>query len=143
MKHLKLMVVKFLISFILLFAILGMGFDVSIGNVFLITLVLGVVSYFVGDRVILPRTNNIVATLSDFVLAFAVIYFMTDSLTVGDDVLQAAFISSIGVALFEYFFHKYVAANFNDHEESIYVRPRELNVETSEEISPYEEDNKK
>ncbi|SER61659.1 Protein of unknown function [Gracilibacillus ureilyticus] len=142
MNHIKLMMVKFLLSLVLLFIILGMGFDVSFGNVFLITLVLGVVSYFIGDRIILPRTNNMVATLSDFILSFAVIYLMTDALTVGDGVLQAAFISSLGVALFEYFFHKYVAANNKEEDERISVDTRQLNMESSEEIYPYEEDKK-
>ncbi|MFC4401731.1 YndM family protein [Gracilibacillus xinjiangensis] len=142
MKHIKLIAVKFLISLALLFVILGMGFDVSFGNVFLITLALGVISYVIGDLLILPRTNNMVATICDFILAYAVIYLMTDALTVGDGVMQAAFISSLGVAVFEYFYHKYVASNLDTDRETTYVPPRELNVETSEEISTFEEENK-
>ncbi len=130
------MAVKFFISLALLYVILGIGYDVSFGNVFLITLVLGVLSYILGDRIILPRTNNTVATISDFVLSFVVIYLMTDALTVGDDVLQATLISSIALTIFEYFFHKYVASNLDDQESTTDMRPRSVQTESAEEIHP-------
>ncbi len=130
------MAVKFFISLALLYVILGIGYDVSFGNVFLITLVLGVLSYILGDRIILPRTNNTVATISDFVLSFVVIYLMTDALTVGDDVLQATLISSIALTIFEYFFHKYVASNLDDQESTTDMRPRSIQTESAEEIHP-------
>ncbi|WP_054788196.1 DUF2512 family protein [Gracilibacillus dipsosauri] len=136
MEHIKMMAVKFFISLALLYVILGIGYDVSFGNVFLITLVLGVLSYILGDRIILPRTNNTVATISDFVLSFVVIYLMTDALTVGDDVLQATLISSIALTIFEYFFHKYVASNLDDQESTTDMRPRSIQTESAEEIHP-------
>ncbi len=45
MEHVKLLAMKFLFTFAILFIILGVGFDVSFGNVFLITLVLSAVGY--------------------------------------------------------------------------------------------------
>ncbi|PWU66638.1 MULTISPECIES: YndM family protein [Gracilibacillus] len=140
MEHIKMMAVKFFISLALLYVILGIGYDVSFGNVFLITLVLGVLSYILGDRIILPRTNNTVATISDFVLSFVVIYLMTDALTVGDDVLQATLISSIALTIFEYFFHKYVASNLDDQESTTDMRPRSIQTESAEEIHPIDKE---
>ena len=82
MKHIKPLAIKFISSLVLLSVILGLFFDMSFGNIFLITLVLGVVSYVIGDLFILRRTNNIIATLADLGLAFLVIRFMSESLAI-------------------------------------------------------------
>lgn len=137
---------KFLFTFAILFIILGVGFDVSFGNVFLITLVLSAVGYLIGDRMILSRTKNTTATIADFVLVFGVVYFMTDALTVGDDVFEATAISAISLAIFEYFFHQSVARTLDGEEgkeKKEGIAPTgELSTEASEEIYPYDEDKK-
>lgn len=66
MKHVKALVIKFVSSLVLLSLILGLLFDMAFSNIFLITLVLGIEAYFIGDLLILPRTNNTVATIVDF-----------------------------------------------------------------------------
>ncbi|RWZ60911.1 DUF2512 family protein [Halobacillus fulvus] len=143
MEHLKLLTMKFLFSFAILFIILGAGFDVSFGNVLLITLAFTVVTYFIADLLILRNANNTTATISEFVIGFIVIYFMTDALTVGDNVFSATLISMVSLSIFEYFFHQSVARNLDDTEEQRdgAVQPQpQLSTEASEELSPYDED---
>lgn len=94
---------------VLLYVILGLMYDMSFSNVFLISLVLGLASYVIGDLFLLPKTNNTIATLADFGLAFMIIWILGESLTYGESLLLASLISAAGVAVFEYFFHKYVA----------------------------------
>lgn len=141
MKHVKAMAIKFISSLVLLYIILGLIFDVSFGNVFLITLVLGVVAYIIGDMMVLPRTNNLVATMADFGLAFLIIWFMTESLTVGNNTVYPSLIAAIGVALFEYMFHKYLANNIiNTKDESGRVGNLQYQTEASEELAPVRSD---
>ncbi|WP_079479152.1 YndM family protein [Halobacillus salinus] len=146
MSHIKLFALKFIVSLVILGIILGAGFDVSFGNVFLISLTFAVVSYVVGDLLILKNTGNSGATVSDFVLSFVVIYFMTDALTIGDDVFTATLISTISLTIFEYFFHQSVARSLDQEKEENRreqknVRPTpELQTEASEELYPYDED---
>ncbi|KHE68345.1 hypothetical protein LD39_14800 [Halobacillus sp. BBL2006] len=142
MEHVKLIAMKFLFSLVILGIILGAGFDVSFGNVFLITLVLTAVSYAIVDLMILSRSSNTTATISDFVLTFVVVYFMTDALTVGDSVFLATLISTISLTIFEYFFHQSVARNLDGKEERTErVNPTaQLSTEASEEIYPYDEE---
>ena len=140
MKHMKALAIKFISSLVLLSIILGLFYDMSFGNIFLITLVLGVVSYVIGDLFILPRTNNIIATLADLGLAFLVIRFMGDALAYGDngDMFKMSLIAAIGVALFEYAFHKYVAnrvLNENQSRENQQTKLR-YQTEASEELTP-------
>ena len=140
MKHMKPFTIKFISSLVLLSIILGLFYDMSFGNIFLITLVLGVVAYLIGDLFILPRTNNIIATLADFGLAFLVIRFMSDILARGNDgdMFTMSLIAAIGVALFEYAFHKYVAnrvLNENQSRENQQTKLR-YQTEASEELTP-------
>ncbi|MFB3167010.1 YndM family protein [Neobacillus sp. 179-C4.2 HS] len=111
MKHVKAFAIKFVSSLVLLSLILGLLFDMAFSNIFLITLVLGVAAYLIGDLMILPRTNNTVATIADFGLAFLIIWFMSENLTYGDNHFSMSLIAALGVAIFEYMFHKYVANN--------------------------------
>jgi hypothetical protein len=140
MKHIKPLAIKFISSLVLLSVILGLFFDMSFGNIFLITLVLSVVSYVIGDLFILRRTNNIIATLADLGLAFLVIRFMGDALANGDngDMFTMSLIAAIGVALFEYAFHKYVANRVLNENQSRENQKTTLRYQTeaSEELTP-------
>ncbi|TCN27118.1 YndM family protein [Mesobacillus foraminis] len=111
MRHLTAMAIKFVSSLVLLYVILGLFFGMSFTNVFLITLALGIISYILGDMMILPRTSNTVATLADFGLAFLLIWIMSQNLTDGDNTFWPSLIAALGVTLFEYFFHKYINKN--------------------------------
>jgi len=99
-----------------------------------------VVSYVIGDLFILRRTNNIIATLADLGLAFLVIRFMGDALANGDngDMFTMSLIAAIGVALFEYAFHKYVANRVLNENQSRENQKTTLRYQTeaSEELTP-------
>lgn len=133
------MMIKLISCFVLLYLILGLGYDVAFGNVLLISLVLTLISY-IGDAFILPRTNNTIATASDFVLAYVVIYFMLDMLTYGGDLFMASLISAAGVTIFEYFYHKYVQSEYDEHVEHEHhgTDQYQLQTEFSEELEPDE-----
>jgi hypothetical protein len=140
MKHLWALVIKFIACFALLFVILGIGFDVSFQNVLLISVILGAVSYVLGDLFILPRTNNTIATIADIGLSFVVIWFILDSFSDnGTRIFWASLISSAGVGLFEYFFHKYMdtsVLNKNEPAERKGNNALQYQTEASEEVTP-------
>ncbi|WP_181351251.1 YndM family protein [Thalassobacillus sp. CUG 92003] len=143
MTHLKLLALKFAFTLGILFIILGLGFDVSFRNVFLISLVVSALGYL-GDVAILSKTNNTMTTSGDFVLYFAVIYFMTDALTVGVGVFEATLISAVSLAFCEYFFHQSVARSFNQEKKKNHEVSSngQLQTEASEELFPYDQENK-
>ena len=114
MKHMKNLAIKFISILAVLFVILGIFYDMSFGNVLSISVVLTLASYLIGDLLILRRTNNTMATISDFALAFLVIWLMGENLTYGDSLIMPALIAAAGIALFETFFHKYVARQIDE-----------------------------
>ena len=121
MKHMKNLAIKFISILAVLFVILGIFYDMSFGNVLSISVVLTLASYLIGDLLILRKTNNTMATISDFALAFLVIWLMGENLTYGDSLVMPALIAAAGIALFETFFHKYVSRQIheaNEHQNS-------------------------
>lgn len=140
MEHLRAFLIKFIVSLALMYIVLGLIYDVSFSNIFVITLVLGVASYSLGDMAILPRSNNFIATIADFGLAFLVIWLFGNILWIlgdnigGASIFSAALIASVGIAIFEFFFHMYVAKFRESHVHQIaYLR---YQTEASEEITP-------
>ena len=117
MKHLKALAIKLVSLFIILWVTLGLFFDIATSDILLITLVFGLIEYVVGDLILLRYTNNTVGTAGDFGLALLIIWLMVTNMTPEDTPFMAALIASVGVAIFEYFFHKYVYNNVYDHED--------------------------
>ncbi|HZG56613.1 DUF2512 family protein [Paenibacillus sp.] len=66
--------------------------------------VLSVIAYFLGDRVILPATNNLTATIADFGLTFVYVWavgsFLFWNVSLGE-----TFWIALGVAAVELLFH--------------------------------------
>lgn len=138
MKHVKALLIKFISTFVLLYVILGLFYGMETGNIFLLSLVLGLVSYIIGDMLILPRTNNTTATLADFGLSLLVIWFMSESFTRGDNLFTVSLLTSLAVTLFEYFFHKYISNNVTKEDNQTPKQSTNLRFQTeaSEELSP-------
>ena len=101
MKHMKNLAIKFISILAVLFIILGIFYDMSFGNVLWISVVLTLVSYLIGDLLIFRKTNNTMATISDFAIAFLVIWLMGENLTYGDSLIMPALIAAAGIALFD------------------------------------------
>lgn len=71
------------------------------------SIVFALLSYGVGDLVILPRTNNTFASLADFLLGFSffwaasVVFFQPFS-------FSGLFLTAFALSVAEYFFHDYL-----------------------------------
>ncbi|WP_102274983.1 YndM family protein [Cytobacillus massiliigabonensis] len=142
MKHVIALAIKGIASLALLYLILGMMYGMSFGNVLFITLVLGMVAYIIGDMLILPRTNNLVASFADFGLALMVIWLMSSVLTNGGNLFSMSLVASLGVALFEFFYHKYISNNVinNSQASQNYSGNMRFQTEASEELIPNREE---
>ncbi|MCM3764525.1 YndM family protein [Neobacillus niacini] len=141
MQHVLRLVIKFIACLVALGIILGMFYAFSFGDVLAITAVLGLVSYILGDLILLRATNNVMATAADFALAFLVVWFMGRALTVEDDLFSASLISALAVAGFEYFYHKFLVVKDQKQTTRSQIQPRpQFQTEASEELTPVRED---
>lgn len=117
MNHLKALVIKFVMIAAVLGIILAGIFDFAFTDTLVISLVLTLLAYVVGDLGIFQNAGaraeqdkrNIVATLSDVLLAAIVIYFMGQSFSENSEsIVAAAIVSAVVIGLGEWFFHKYI-----------------------------------
>ena len=117
MNHVKALIIKFLMIAVVLLIVLTLFFGISWVDTLWISLVLTLVAYVMGDLMIFRKAGdrseqnkrNAIATVSDIVVAFLVIWLMAEALDVtNDNLIIAAIISAIIVGGGEWFFHKYL-----------------------------------
>ena len=139
--YMKAFLMKFVMITAVLWIVLSVFYDVSISDMLITSVVLSVVGY-VGDVFLLPKIGNVWATISDFVIAYAVIYFLGSYIYEQPIALGAASLSSALLLMVgEFFLHRYMHANIFETKESIpdkkamyyYPRPN-LQTEIAEEV---------
>lgn len=117
MNHVKALAMKFVMIAAVLLVILTLFFDVPFVNTLWISLVLTLVAYVMGDLMIFRKAGdrsdqnkrNAIATVSDIVVAFLVIWLMGEALVSNDvNIITPAIISAIVIGGGEWFFHKYL-----------------------------------
>ena len=120
MEHLKAVLIKFVMLTAVLWIVLTVAFDVRFLNTLLVSAVLTAAAYVLGDLLIFRKSGdnqehqkrNLIATFSDMVMAFAVIWLMGEALFSNDtNILSASLISAILIAGGEWYFHKYIDKN--------------------------------
>lgn len=120
MNHAKALIIKFVMITAVLLIVLTWIFDISFVDTLLISLALTAVSYMMGDLLIFLNagnpadqvTRNSVATISDFVLAFLVIWFVGQLLSgTMAELVTPALLAALIITLGEWFFHKYMDQN--------------------------------
>jgi hypothetical protein len=98
------LIVKLLVHGVMITALLVALSDATIGAALMAALGIGIVAYLLGDLLILPKTNNIIATVSDAVLVFLMLWVIGETagwtLSFGD-----MLIITLLAGVFEYFFH--------------------------------------
>lgn len=108
MKHIWAIILKYLMVLIVLEIVLSLATALTIGEIAIISIAVTVLSYLVGDLLILSFSNNFVATVADAVLAFLTIYMFNFWSDYGVITVWDAVISAVVLAVGEWFFHKYM-----------------------------------
>ncbi len=142
MRHLLAFSVKLFSTFIVLGFILGLIYNFGFAEVLLITAVLSMLGYVVGDLFILPKTNNMTASAADLGLAFLVIWFMGSNLAFIDNLFSVTLLGAIGITVFEALYHPFVR-DTNPVETGYQQRQRlrhDFLTELSEELRPVKPD---
>ncbi|MCZ8541677.1 YndM family protein [Psychrobacillus psychrodurans] len=138
--YMKALFMKFLMITAVLWVVLSLIYEVSFTDVVITSVVLTAVGY-VGDVFILPKIGNVWAAISDFVIAYAIIYFLgsyiyEQPLALG----TAAFISALILMVGELLLHRYMHTNIfeprksNPNEKVGYYNRTNLQTEFAEEV---------
>jgi hypothetical protein len=111
MKHIGALIVKYLMVLLILEIMLDLMTNLMFGDIMLIAVAVTLVSYAIGDLVILPLTSNIAAALADAGIALITIYLFNFWFGVGSISFADAFISAVFVGGGEWVFHRYLEKN--------------------------------
>ncbi|WP_255298401.1 DUF2512 family protein [Brevibacillus dissolubilis] len=68
---------------------------------------LSLISYFIGDQLILPKTNNTFASTADFLLNFTLLWAMAAIFNQLYS-LSGLFLTAFALSVVEYFYHDYL-----------------------------------
>lgn len=138
--YMKALLMKFVTITAVLWVVLSLIYDVSFTDVLITSVVLTAVGY-VGDVLLLPRIGNVWAAISDFVIAYAVIYFVGSYLYEQPIALgTASFISALIIMVGELWLHRYMHTNIfepkksNPDEKTGYYNRTNLQTEFAEEV---------
>ncbi len=116
MKHVYALLVKFAVVAVVLEIILGFLTNLNFVEILYVALTVTLVAYVIGDLLILPISNNTVATLADAGLAVFIVYIYNYIWVDSIITFATALIAGAVIGLAEWFFHKYVARHvFPDH----------------------------
>lgn len=108
MQHVKPVLVKFFIYSILITLVL-LFYGYSIPSLLLLSAILAVVTYFLGDMLILPLKGNWIATVVDVVTVFLVVLIWTvPSYGLYFSVIGGALFVAFIVGVCEWFIHIYI-----------------------------------
>lgn len=131
MNHVKALVIKFVMIAAVLLIILTLMFDEPFADTLWISLALTIIAYAMGDLMVFRKAGNrseqnkrnAIATVSDIVVAFLVIWLMGEAL-VGNDVniITPAIISALVIGGGEWFLHKYLDRNvFSEKDDHVHT----------------------
>ncbi len=112
MKHFNVLVMKFVATFIIVWISLGLFFEATLAQILSFSLLITVVSYFIGDRILLPRIGNRNSVIADFFTVYLIVWIFGSIFF--HNYLQVAWGSIISATLIagsEVFVHSYILKN--------------------------------
>lgn len=120
MNHIKAFLLKITLISAILFSILNVLYD-AMSSVFILSLIIAVAGYLIGDLFILPKFGDSPAVIADFLLCLGVI--LGFGLIVIDRsfvFITIAFLAAFLIAVTEAFFHYYIHNQVLEERQDIY-----------------------
>lgn len=138
MNQSLILLIKFVSSVIAFAIALDLFFEASIADIVSFSILITVVSYMLGDRMILPLLGKRNALIADFFLVYAAVWVFGSVLL--HSYLQIAWGSIIAagiISLAEIFVHRYMASSTEDQRKEFGLKPRlAYGMELGEEKDP-------
>ena len=147
MKHIKSLGLKFLLTAVVLLPILIVYEEANFADIVMVSVLVTIISYAVGDRFILPRTGNLTASVADFGITFILIWG-SGSLLISPTypMIYIAFGTALIIGCIELFFHVHLEANVLEldkaGERHAFINNRYL-TEFAKEYGPVRKDKRK
>jgi Protein of unknown function (DUF2512). len=118
MKHIAALIAKFLMVAAVLLIVLRIFSDLNMKEILLLSLAVTVITYPVGDLLILSVFNNTVAAVADAGMCWLIVYLSNYIWTFGIVSLLGGLLAAVFVGIGEIFLHIYIEKNIFRHKPS-------------------------
>ena len=108
MRHLEALVVKFLMVAVILEIVLRFMTTLTFGQILTVALTVTIVSYLIGDLLVLRFTGNFLATIADFVVILFTVYAFNSFFYRPGISFMDAFWTALILGVAEAAFHRFV-----------------------------------
>ena len=109
LDYVKAIIIKYVMTAVVLGLVLTVFYDVGFPGVLLLSVVLTIAGFFLGDLFLLPRFENWGASIGDFLLTFAGVWIFATYFTAAPvPPITAAALAAVIVTICEVLFHNYV-----------------------------------
>ncbi|MFC4402206.1 DUF2512 family protein [Gracilibacillus xinjiangensis] len=141
MNYLKAFGLKFLVSSIVLLSTFTVFYDANIMKVIVSILVITVVSFIVGDILILRKVSNTIATILDLTLHFILVWMLVELLFYAgtSEILPVSVLTAVLITALEPFVHRLL--EHSELENVTTLSHERFQAEISEELMKRDEDN--
>lgn len=109
MKHIAALLIKFVMVAVVLEIIFSILTTLTFASILYIAAAVTIIAYIIGDLLILPASNNTIASMSDVALALATMYMFNYIWSTTQIHFVSALIAAVIIGVGEWFFHKYVS----------------------------------
>lgn len=109
MRHIYAIGIKFILVGTVISSIFSVFFNASLANILMMSIVVALVSYVIGDLVILPQLGNVIASIIDFAVYFLAVWTLS-GLMIGIEqgITLATLAATYFLTLAEPLFHAYI-----------------------------------
>ncbi|HWT27135.1 MAG TPA: DUF2512 family protein [Mobilitalea sp.] len=114
MKHVTNLLIKFVMVAVILEVVLLILTRLTFGRILWLSLIITVVAFLIGDLLILPASNNIVASIADVGLALVVIFIYNYYWTTTRISFVNSLVASVILGVGEWFYHRYIIARLKE-----------------------------
>ena len=136
MNHIKALGIKWIIVAIVTFSLFGIFHYVSLGQLLLMSVIIALTSYVLGDLLILPRIGNVFATLADFAILFVLFAVLGNGwMPTTFPIILASLAGAFFISITEPLYHTYLIEHIFPRERTSFPL-RQLQTEASEELDP-------
>jgi hypothetical protein len=111
LRRIYALIIKIVLNAIILEFILSLSTNLTFADILYISVIVTAITYVIGDIIILPASNNVIATATDIGVAVIGIYmfnFLWDIVKIS---FMTAVISGIFLGVGAWFLHKYIVNN--------------------------------
>jgi hypothetical protein len=111
MNHINTLVIKYVVTALISEIVLGTFTDLSITEILLTSLVITVITYLIGDLLILSVFNNTIAAVADAGMCWLIIYLCNYVWPIRNISLLSALSAAVIIGIGEIFIHMYIEKN--------------------------------